>query len=129
MATTSKAKGGVSPLNGDTPDELAPRHETFTIHAPKFQQAEYELEALPDVPLVIHRFSAKLKNELKQKMETGKAAGSKKNREPKDMDQAYEDARYRSKEGWDGFHAGALRKGLIEACRLVGFKMVLAKLS
>lgn len=93
----------------------------------KFARANFDL--IGTEPLVIHRFSAKLKQEMKQKMETGKAASSKKNREPKDTDLAYNEARYRSKEGWDGFHAGALRKALISACRLVNFKMVLAKLS
>jgi len=66
---------------------------------------------------------------MKQKMETGKAAGSKKNREAKSTDETFEQARYRSEEGWDGFHAGSVRNAMISACRLVGFKMTLAKLS
>jgi hypothetical protein len=99
------------------------------IRPVKFQRASFELIGAEDVPLVIHRFSAKLKNEMKLKMETGKAASSKKNRDPKDSDLTFNEARYRSRDGWDGFHAGALRKALISACRLVGFKMVLAKLS
>ncbi len=103
--------------------------KSIVIRPVKFQRANFELIGAEDVPLVIHRFSAKLKNEMKLKMETGKAASSKKNREPKDTDQSFNEARYRSREGWDGFHAGALRKALISACRLVNFKMVLAKLS
>ncbi len=80
-------------------------------------------------PLVIHRFSAKTKLQMKEKMETGKAASSKKNRDPKDSEQTFNEARYVSKEGWDGFHAGSMRNAMISACRLVGFKMTLAKLS
>ena len=98
-----------------------------TIAPPKFETAEFTLKGI--APLVIHRFSSKTKAEMKLKMEVGKAAGSKKNREPKDTDQTFFESRYISKEGWDGVHASAFRQALISACRLVGFKMTLAKLS
>ncbi|RPH38322.1 hypothetical protein EHM92_00125 [bacterium] len=62
-------------------------------------------------------------------METGKAASSRKNREAKATDDLFQEARYISKEGWDGFNASAIRNAMISACRLVGFKMTLAKLS
>lgn len=101
--------------------------KSVAISAPRFGRAEFGLRGTE--VLVIHRFSAKTKNEMKLKMETGKAASSKKTREPKDTDQTYMEARYIAKDGWDGFHAGALRNALISACRLVGFKMTLAKLS
>jgi hypothetical protein len=98
-----------------------------TIKPPNFGRATFTIEGI--APLVIHRFSAKTKNQMKQKMETGKAASSKKNREAKNTDDIYQEARYISTEGWDGFHAGAIRNALISACRLVGFKMTLAKMS
>jgi hypothetical protein len=98
-----------------------------TIKPPNFGTATFNIVGC--APLVIHRFSAKTKNEMKLKMETGKAAGSKKNREAKSTDTTFEEARYRSPEGWDGFHAGSIRNALISACRLVGFKMTLAKMS
>jgi len=97
------------------------------ISAPKFQTAVFEVKGV--APLVIHRFSVKTKNEMRLKAETGKAASSKKNREAKDSDETYNAARYISNDGWDGFHAGAIRAAMISACRLVGFKMTLAKLS
>lgn len=97
------------------------------ITAPNFQTAVFEIKGVE--PLVIHRFSAKTKQQMKQKMETGKAASSKKNREAKDTDDLYNEARYRSPEGWDGFNASSIRNAMISACRLVGFKMTLAKLS
>jgi hypothetical protein len=103
------------------------KNETVVIKAPNFQHAQFHIKGI--APLVIHRFSAKTKNEMKAKMETGKAASSKKNREPRSTDDLYNEARYRSKEGWDGFHAGAVRSAMISACRLVNFKMTLAKLS
>ena len=101
--------------------------KSVEIKAPKFQVAEFTIQGT--APLVIHRFSAKTKAEMKAKMEGGKAASSKKNREPVDTDVLYNDARYISREGWDGFNAGALRNAMISACRLVNFKMTLAKLS
>jgi hypothetical protein len=97
------------------------------IKAPNFQYGTFTIVGI--APLVIHRFSAKVKNEMKLKMETGKAASSKKVREPTSTDDLYRDAKYVSKEGWEGFHASAIRNAMISACRLVNFKMTLAKLS
>jgi len=101
--------------------------KTVSISAPKFQTAVFEITGV--APLVIHRFSAKTKNEMKQKMEAGKTASSRKNREAKNTDDTYQESRYISKEGWDGFNASAIRCAMISACRLVNFKMTLAKLS
>ena len=101
----------------------------LTIKPPNFQKVTFKIKGLPGVPLVIHRKSAKFKAEFLQKMEGQLKTQSKKNREPKDSDVTYEEARYRHKDGWDGFHAGAIRNALISACRLVNFKMTLAKMS
>jgi hypothetical protein len=101
--------------------------ETVLIKPPNFQHAEFRIKGA--APLVIHRFSAKTKNEMKNKMEAGKSASSRKNREARNTDDLYNEAKYTSKEGWEGFHAGAIRSAMISACRLVNFKMTLAKLS
>ena len=103
------------------------KETVVAIKPPKFELAEFRIIGV--APLVIHRFSEKAKLDLKQKMETGKAASSKKNREAKSSDELFEQARYVSPEGWDGVHAAAVRNALISACRLVGYKMTLAKLS
>lgn len=103
--------------------------KTVTITPPKFQVAQFRITAAEGAPLVLHRFSAKTKAEMQQKMETGKAASSKKNRPAHDFEVACNDARYISPEGWDGFHAASVRNAVISACRLCGFKMTLAKLS
>jgi len=104
---------------------MADKH--VTIKAPNFNTVEFTIRGI--APLVIHRFSAKTKNEMKAKMEMGNPASSKKKREPKSTDDTYEESRYKSADGWDGFHAGAIRAAMISACRLVNFKMTLAKLS
>ena len=101
--------------------------KTVSIKAPNLQVATFEI--VGTAPLVIHRFSAKTKQQMLAKMEAGKAAASKKNREAKDSDETFNDARYVSRDGWDGFHAGAVRIAMIDACRLVNFKMTLAKMS
>ena len=105
----------------------AKKAEPASIKAPKFETVEFSIKGT--APLVIHRFSSKIKQQMKEKMETGKAASSKKNREAKLTDDSFQEARYYSKDGWDGLHASAVRNALISACRLVGFKMTLARLS
>jgi hypothetical protein len=100
---------------------------TVSIKPPRFGEVTFHV--VGTAPLVIHRFSHKTKLQMKQKMETGSAAGGKKNREAKATDDLYQQARYISREGWDGFHASSIRKAMISACRLVNFKMTLAKLS
>jgi len=106
---------------------MVPTTTQAVIKAPNLKVATFEI--VGDAPLVIHRFSAKTKIQMREKMEAGKAAASKKNREAKDSDATFNEARYIAKEGWDGFHAGAIRNAMVSACRLVGFKMVLAKMS
>jgi len=101
--------------------------QAVTIKAPAFQTAVFKL--VGTAPLVIHRFSEKTKAQMLAKMEAGKSASSKKNRDPKDIEATYNEARYISKEGWDGFNASSIRCACIDVCRLVSFKMTLAKMS
>lgn len=98
-----------------------------TIRPPNFRTAVFKITGTK--PLVIHRFSAKTKNAMLQKQEEGKSASSKKRRDPQDTTALFNEARYSSPEGWDGFHAGSIRNAMISACRLVNFRMTLAKLS
>lgn len=114
-------------VNGNAIDANSQNtNRVVTIRPPKFEIATFEITGTS--PLVVHRFSSKTKTEMELKMNTGKSASSKRNREAKASQDLYEESRYRC-DGWDGFHAGALRNALISACRLVNFKMTLAKLS
>jgi hypothetical protein len=97
------------------------------IKAPDLRIATFHIKGTS--PLVIHRFSVKTKEQMAQKMAQGKSASSKKNREAKNSDDTFNESRYISQEGWDGFHAASIRNAMISACRLVGFKMTLAKMS
>jgi hypothetical protein len=96
-----------------------------TIKAPNMQTAVFTI--VGTAPLMTARFSKKA--ELMAKMAEGKSAGSKKNRQARDYTQEAEDAAYRSPDGWYGVNAASFRNAMISACRLVGFKMTLAKLS
>lgn len=101
------------------------KEETCIISPPKFGITDFYIEGV--APLVVERFSKKA--ELMAKMAEGKSAGSKKTRDARDYEKEAEEARYRSAEGWEGMNAAAFRAAMISACRLVGFKMTLAKLS
>lgn len=97
-----------------------------TITPPKFEVIA--LNIIGESPLVICKFSQKAREQIK----ATQAAGSQKKkggaREGKDHEAMYHAARHLSEDGWDGIHAGAFRNAMIDACRLVGYKMTLAKM-
>jgi hypothetical protein len=80
-------------------------------------------------PYVQHKFSGKAKAMMREKMLAGSQAKKSKNREARDFDADFEGATHFAPEGWAGIPAPAFRAAMISACRLVGFKMTLAKLS
>lgn len=100
-------------------------HDKLVIPPPKIGRAEIVIAGT--APLVIERFSKKA--ELMAKMAQGAVAKNKKTRTARDYELDAEEARYYSSEGWEGINAAAFRAACISACRLVGFKMTLAKLS
>lgn len=103
------------------------KQETVSIKAPNLKTIIVSI--IGTAPLVVHRFSHKAQQGMLDKMEKGSVAKKGQKREAADLDGLYNEARYQSPEGWDGFNASAIRHALISACRLVGFKMTIAKLS
>lgn len=101
--------------------------QTVQIAAPKIQTAQFKL--VGNAPYVQLRFSQKAMNAMAEKMKAGPQAKNKKVRECRDFDDDFEQAKHISTEGWIGIPAGSFRAAMISACRLVGFKMTLAKLS
>ncbi len=99
--------------------------DTITITPPDFGCITLLIRGT--APLVIERFSKKA--ELMAKMAEGATSRNKKERTARDYEVDAEQARYRHPDGWEGANAAAFRAGMISACRLVGFKMTLAKLS
>ncbi len=101
---------------------------SITIAPPNFITAQFKIRGTS--PLVMHKFSEKTKEELRAKHEGGSASkNTGKKRTPKDFKALSEAAKHVSKEGWVGIPAAAFRAAAISACRLVGFKMTIAKLS
>jgi hypothetical protein len=114
MATKDSAP--VNPVNG----------RAVAIAPPNFQVAAFKITGT--APLVINKFSAKARQMMKDKQEAGGQAKKGKAREAKDFDACYEAARHLSTDGWDGIPAASFRKAMIGACRLVDFKMTLARI-
>lgn len=97
------------------------------IKPPKIETAVFNI--VGTAPLVQARFSAKSMQAMMSKMAAGSTATGKKVRAARDFDDDYHQAMHVSVEGWHGIPAGAFRQAMISACRLVGFRMTLAKLS
>jgi len=98
-----------------------------TISAPNFQFVEFKIKGI--APYVQNAFSKKIRDQMIDTQKAGSTARKGSKREPKDFELAYEQSKHISEEGWLGIPAGAFRKAMISACRIVGFKMTLAKLS
>lgn len=103
------------------------QQSAVVISAPKFQTAEFIIRGTS--PYVQARFSEKSRQAMMDKMMAGSAASSKRNREARDFDADCRAALHISTEGWAGIPASAFRAAMIDACRLVKFKMTFAKLS
>lgn len=97
------------------------------IKAPNLQVATFRI--IGTAPLVQAKFSQKAKEMMMATQAAGSVSKSKKVREAKDFDATCEGSVHYSRDGWVGIPAGAFRAAMISACRLVGFKMTLAKLS
>ena len=108
---------------------MATKQQTtsVSISAPRIETATFRL--IGTSPLVQARFSAKAKQMMMDKMAAGSTSKGKKAREARDFDQDCLNAMHIGVDGQAGVPAGAFRNAMISACRLVGFKMTLAKLS
>lgn len=80
-------------------------------------------------PYVQLRFSQKQIDGFKVKFAEEAPSSKKKVRVKRDYKADFEGAQHIAEEGWRGVPAGAFRAAMISACRLVDFKMTLAKLS
>lgn len=99
----------------------------ITITPPKFETATIPIIGV--TPLVIHKFSQKVQATIRETQEAGSVAKKGRKRDPRDFAANYEAAKYISKQGWCGIPSAAFRNALIAACRTVGFKMTIAKMS
>lgn len=103
------------------------KEKEVKITPPNFQTAEFTLTGV--TPYVMNKFSQKVIGEMAAKHAAGSTANKGTKRKKKDFDANYQEAMHRSKQGWIGIPASCFRNALISACRLVGFKMTIAKLT
>jgi hypothetical protein len=100
--------------------------------APVIPQLKFEMVEIlikGDAPYVSNKFSTRVRDGIKKQQEAGSVAKKGKKREPKDFNLMYLESMHKSKDGDYGVAAGCFRNAMVSACRLVGFKMTLAKLS
>ncbi len=93
------------------------------------QEAIVQFRLLGVTPYMQLRFSQKAMAKMQNTQEAGQQARSKKVREARDFDDDYTQAMHRMADDRYGIPAAAFRNALISACRTIGFKMTLAKLS
>lgn len=110
-----------------SPAESSKQERQVIIAPPKFEMAAIHIVGTS--PYVQHRFSQKARNQIVSTQEAGSQAKKGRIREAKDFTQVYKDAQYLTADGQHGIPASAFRNALISACRTVGFRMTLAKLS
>jgi hypothetical protein len=103
------------------------QEQTVQITAPLMRTAEFQI--VGTAPYVQLRMSAKAMNAMRDKMLAGSVSKKGKARLARDFEDDYKQSMHVSTDGWSGVPAGAFRCAMISACRLVGFKMTLAKLS
>ena len=101
--------------------------ENVTIKPPSIATAAFKIVGTS--PYIQLRFSQKAIETMMAKHAAGSQANKKKVKEARDFDADFLAAQHLSTEGWCGIPAASFRNAMISACRLVGFKMTLAKLS
>ena len=109
--------------NGAKPKAEAP----LIINKPDFRYLK--IPVVGTSPLVINKFSHKAQIQMENRQKQGQVAKSRKAHEAKDFEALYEQCRHISEDGWDGFHAAAIRNACISACRAAGYTMTKAKLA
>lgn len=100
------------------------------ITPPNIQTAVFKI--VGTAPLVIHRIDKKVEEGFHDKIVSGTKPKGKRTFEAKDPEEICEAAKYIGETKgvrWEGFNASGIRLAMISACRLVNYKMTLAKLS
>jgi len=97
------------------------------IPPPKFAIAEFILTG--NAPYVSNKFSQEAREMMRAKQAAGSTARKGAKREPKDFDKCFKQSMHATEDGKYGVPASCFRQALVSACRIVGFKMTLAKLA
>lgn len=128
MATKKKATPISTSENvATTPAPAGGSEAIIRVKPLNMKQATFK--CVGTAPYVQLRFSMKSRNIMEETQRAGSQAKSKRVRAAKDFEGLYEDAMYVMEDGSYGIPAAAFRAAAISACRLVGYKMTMAKLS
>lgn len=108
--------------------DAAGSDQRLVVSAPKMQTVRVSIRGTS--PYVSNRMSEESIKKMRDKQAEGSTSGTKHGaRVPKDFEACYRGSRHISTDGWDGIPVKAFRAAMIDACRLVGYKMTYAKLS
>ena len=132
MATKTKSNGKTKVAPRFAAEDLEATAEKgdglrLTITPLREKIAVFEIKGT--APLLMGKFSAAKFDIMKETQEAGQQAKSKKVRKPRDFEKDFEAAAHKSRDGWFGLPCAAFRRGLVDTCKTVGFKMTIAKMS
>lgn len=100
--------------------------EAVTITAPDIRLVPVKITST--APYVQNKFSAKMRQKMLD-VQMDPTKRKQKTRDAKNPEELYEGAMHKLDDGSPGIPASAFRAAMIDACRLVGFKMTEAKMS
>lgn len=134
MVTTRSTNGQKSELTDVTLDDertttLATGPNIEYLHVKPLNLLEADFPIRGTAPYMQARFAAKAMLAMRSKMEQGQQSRSRRERSPRDFDDDYHGAMHLDQEGRNGIPAAAFRNAMIDACRTIGFKMTVAKMS
>jgi hypothetical protein len=117
------------PPNTNGKMAAAPKREQIKITPPDMKTIALRIKG--EAPYLQCRFPQKAMNQIMAKQQAGDKAraGKRPVRPPRDYDADFEGSLHRLDDKTFGIPASAFRSAAISACRLVGFKMTMAKLS
>ena len=107
--------------------EQIEKAEKITIAVPNMRVATFTLRG--NAPYVSNKFSYEARNQMRDNQAKGQQAKKGSKREPKDFHACYLQSMHRGASGEYGVPASCFRQAMVSACRIVGFKMTLAKLA
>lgn len=99
----------------------------LNIKPARFETATFRLTGT--APYVSNKFSAEAREMMRAKQAAGSQAKKGGKREAKDFDRCFVESMHAFPDGTYGVPATCFRQAMVSACRIVNFKMTLAKLA
>lgn len=125
-ANTVNRVQAVESLPAEAPDE---KGKGLRVQITPLRERVAAFKIVGTAPLMMCKFSTVKFEKMKAAQEAGSQSNARKTRTPREFEKDFQEASHRAREGWHGIPAASFRKGLIETCRMVGFKMTVAKMS